>query len=254
MLELKKSIAFFDIEATGLNIVKDRIVELCILKLNPDHSKEVKTWLVNPEVPISEEASKIHGYKNEDLTDKPTFKDVSNDVIEFIGNADLGGFNILRYDLPLIMEEFLRVGANFDFTKRKLIDVQKIFHTLEKRTLEAAYKFYCSKDLKNAHSAEADTLATEEILNAQVERYEQLGNTIEELNNFLGDPANQFVDLAGRIVYKGDVPVFNFGKYRGKPVKQVFAKDPSYYSWMMNGDFPQYTKKKLTEIRLSMKD
>lgn len=252
-LNLKKPLVFFDIEATGLNISKDRIIELSFLKNNPDDTEATRTWRVNPEVPISEESYQIHGISQEDVKDLPLFKEIAQEVVNFIGNGDLSGFNIIKFDLPLLMEELLRVDVKLDLSKRKLIDVQRIFHKMEKRNLEAAYRFYCQKELQNAHSAEDDTRATHEILQAQVNKYQELENDIDFLNEFTGAPDKYLVDLAGRIVYnKNGEEVFNFGKYKGKPVKDVLKKDPSYYSWMMNGDFPQYTKQKLTELRLKL--
>ena len=253
-LNLTKPLVYFDIEATGLNISKDRIVEVSFLKVLPDNGEEAKTWRVNPEVTISEESYKIHGISHEDIKDHPTFKDIAREVAQFIDNGDLAGFNLLKFDLPLLMEEFLRADVDFDLSKRKIVDVQRIFHMMEKRTLEAAYRFYCNKDLSQAHSAEADTLATHEVLQAQIQQYQELQNDVKFLNDFIGDPKNKFVDLAGRLMYndKGQ-EVFNFGKYKGKPIKDVLEKDPAYYSWMMQGDFPEYTKKKMTELRLQMK-
>lgn len=253
-LNLKKPLVYFDIEATGLNIAKDRIIEVSFLKVSPDNGEEIKTWRVNPEVPISDESYKIHGISQEDVKDEPVFKDIAKSVIQFIDNGDLAGFNLLKFDLPLLMEEFIRADLDFDLHKRKIVDVQRIFHLMEKRTLEAAYRFYCNKDLSQAHSAEADTWATHEVLKAQIEQYQELENDVQFLNDFIGDPKSRFVDLAGRLIYndKGQ-EVFNFGKYKGKPVKEILEKDPSYYSWMMQGDFPEYTKKKMTELRLRMK-
>ncbi len=254
-LNLNKPLVYFDIEATGLNISKDRIIEVSFLKVLPDNQEETKTWRVNPEVPISEDSYKIHGISHEDVKDEPLFKDIAKAVVNFTDNADLAGFNLLKFDLPLLMEEFIRADVDFDLGKRKIVDVQRIFHMMEKRTLEAAYRFYCNKDLSQAHSAEADTWATHEVLQAQIAQYQELQNDIKFLNDFIGDPKNRFVDLAGRLMYndKGQ-EVFNFGKYKGKPVKEILKKDPAYYSWMMQGDFPEYTKKKMTELRLQMKN
>jgi len=246
-LNLTKPIAFFDLETTGLNIASDRIVEISIIKIMPNGDKETKTKLVNPTIPISKEASAIHGISNDDVKDKATFKEIANELDEFIEGCDLGGFNSNRFDIPLLAEEFLRAGIDFDISKRNLVDVQNIFHKMEKRTLVAAYKFYCDKDLTDAHSAEADTTATYEILEAQIQKYDELENDMSYLADFSQQTKN--VDLLGRIVYneKG-VEVFNFGKHKGKSVEEVYQKEPGYYSWMMNGDFPLYTKKTLTQI------
>ncbi len=263
-LNLKKPVAFFDIEATGLFISKDRIIELSVLKINPNGSEESRTWLLNPDYPISEEASKIHGYKNEDLTDKPTFKQKAREIADLFAGCDLAGYNSLKYDIPLLVEEFLRAGVDFDIKKRRLIDVQNIFMKMEQRTLEAAFRFYTGGKLENAHSAEADTLATYEILKAQLDRYQDteytnrdgitsvpVVNDMDKLHEF--SMHNKNADLVGQIIYnsKGE-ETFNFGKYKGKTVKEVFMNDPSYYGWMLNADFPQYTKKLLTNIKLKM--
>jgi len=259
-LNLKRPLAFFDIEATGTNIGADRIVELSIIKLYPDGSEEVKTWRVNPEMPIPLEASLIHGIYDEDLKNEPVFKVLANDVAEFIGDSDLAGFNSNKFDIPMLMEEFLRAGVLFDLDKRHFVDVQNIFHQMEQRTLKAAYQFYCNKDIINAHSAEADTRATMEVLIAQVAKYENIEwedkkgnktipvvNDIEALHKFTN--LNKPVDFAGRMVYNEDGDeTFNFGKHKGKKVEDVFNMEPSYYSWMMQGDFPLYTKRKLEEI------
>ncbi len=260
-LNLKNSIAFFDLEATGTNISTDRIVEISIVKLHPDGGQEIYTRLVNPTIPIPLESSLIHGIYDKDIKDKPTFKELSREIFNFIGTSDLSGFNVLKYDIPLLVEEFLRSGIEFDLDKRNLLDSQKIFHMMEKRNLTAAYKFYCNKDLKNAHSAEADTLATLDVFKAQVERY--LGEEMEDLQgNKLGVFENdmkklhellneKMVDLAGRFVFndKGE-EVFNFGKQKGKTITQVLKEEPGYYDWMMRGDFPLDTKRKLTQVKL----
>ena len=246
-LNLTQPIAFFDLETTGLNIASDRIVEIAIIKIMPNGDKETKTKLLNPTIPISKEATAIHGITDKDVKDKATFKEVAQELYEFIEGCDLGGFNSNRFDIPLLAEEFLRAEIDFDVSKRKLVDVQNIFHKMEKRTLSAAYKFYCDKDLTDAHSAEADTSATYEIFEAQIEKYDELENNIEFLANFSQQTKN--VDLLGRIIYneKG-VEVFNFGKHKGKSVEEVYQKEPGYYSWIMNGDFPLYTKKVLNQI------
>ncbi|MEX0967407.1 MAG: 3'-5' exonuclease [Bacteroidia bacterium] len=255
-LDLKKSIVFFDIEATGLNVSKDRIVEISFLKLEPNiEDYECRSYRINPEMPIPADSTKIHGITDEDVKDKPTFKQVAKEINQYFGNSDLSGFNVLRFDLPMLVEEFLRAGMDFQFSDRKVIDVQKIFHTMEKRTLTAAYQFYCGKELEQAHTSEADTRATYEVLCAQLERYKELQNNVDHLYNFLGSPGKTMVDLAGRLVRnKQGVEVFNFGKHNGRPVEEVFRKEPSYYNWMMERDFPQHTKQKITEIRLRMKN
>lgn len=248
-LVLKKPIVFFDLETTGVDVAKDRIVEISILKLQPDGKKEVKTRRVNPEMLIPKGSSEIHGIYDEDVKDEPTFKSMAKSLAVFIGNSDLAGFNSNKFDVPLLAEEFLRVGVDFEIDNRNLVDVQNIFHKLEQRTLVAAYKFYCGKDLTNAHSAEADNIATYEVLEAQIERYDELENNVNFLSDFSKRTNN--ADLMGRIVFnEEDIEVFNFGKHKGTPVSQVLEKDPSYYKWMMNGDFPLYTKKVLTAIKL----
>ncbi len=248
-LNLKNPIAFFDLETTGISIAHDRIVEISILKINVDGSREIKTHRVNPEMPIPAETTNIHGITNDDVKDSPTFKEIAKTLANFLEKCDIGGFNSNKFDIPLLAEEFLRVDIDLDLKKRKLVDVQTIFHKMEKRTLEAAYKFYCDKDLIDAHSAEADTLATYEVLLAQLDRYPDLKNDIEFLAEFSSH--NKNVDFAGRIVYnEKKVEVFNFGKYRGKKVEDVFDTDTGYYGWMMNGDFPLETKKVLTAIKL----
>ena len=259
-LNLKRPLAFFDLEATGTNIGADRIVEISVIKLNPDGSEDVKTWRVNPEMPIPLETSLIHGIYDEDIKGEPVFKALANDVAKFIGDSDLAGFNSNKFDIPMLMEEFLRAGVLFDLDNRHFVDVQNIFHQMEQRTLKAAYQFYCKKDIINAHSAEADTRATMEVLIAQVAKYENIEwedkkgnksvpviNDIEALHKFTN--LNKPVDFAGRMVYNDKCEeTFNFGKHKGKKVEDVFNIEPSYYSWMMQGDFPLYTKRKLEEI------
>lgn len=248
-LQLKRPIVFFDLETTGTDVAKDRIVEISILKLHPDGKKEVKTRRVNPEMPIPAGSSEIHGIYDEDVKDEPTFAALAKSLAQFIGNSDLAGYNSNKFDVPLLVEEFLRVGVDFDLESRKLVDVQNIFHKMEQRTLVAAYKFYCGKDLVDAHSAEADIKATYEVLESQIERYEELENDIDFLADF--SKRNDTADLMGRIVFNEEgVEVFNFGKHKGKPVTEVLEKEPSYYDWMMKGDFPLYTKKVLTSIKL----
>ncbi len=251
-LNLKNPILFFDIESTGLNVATDRIVEISAVKVFPDGSTETKTRRINPTIPISPEAQAIHGISNEDVKDCPVFNQVARSLANWMEGCDIAGYNSTKFDVPMLSEEFLRAGIDFDFRKRKLVDVQNIFHKMEQRTLSAAYKFYCQKDLENAHSAEADTIATYEILLSQLDRYPELKNDIQFLSEF--STKSKFVDYAGRIVYNDkDIPIFNFGKHKGVPVTEVFTKEPSYYSWMMNGDFTLDTKKVLTEIKLSMR-
>jgi len=251
-LKLTKPLAFFDLETTGLNIASDRIVEISIVKIMPNGDKEIKTKLLNPTIPISKESAAVHGIKDEDVKDKATFKEVANEFNDFIADCDLAGYNSNRFDIPLLAEEFLRAGIDFNISTRKLIDVQNIFHKMEQRTLVAAYKFYCDKDLTDAHSAEADTTATYEILEAQIEKYADLKNDTGFLSEFSQMTKN--ADLLGRFVYNDkNVVVFNFGKHKGKAVTDVLEKEPGYYNWMMNGDFPLYTKKVLKDIKGKIK-
>ena len=251
-LKLKRPIIFFDLETTGVDAAHDRIVEISMVKVEPDGSKQVKTRRINPEMPIPAEATAVHGISDEDVKDEPTFKQIAKSLAKFIEGCDFGGFNSNRFDLPMLVEEFMRAEVDVDFRKRKFVDVQNIFHKKEQRTLVAAYKFYCDKDLENAHSAEADTLATYEVLEAQIARYGDIGDTIEELAAF--STHGEVVDFAGRIALndKGE-EIFTFGKYKGRKVEDIFRDEPSYYSWMMQGDFPLYTKKVITEIRLRIK-
>lgn len=249
-LNLKNPIIFFDLETTGTNITKDRIVEISYLKVDPNGKEEIKTKRINPEMPIPKESSAIHGITDEDIKDAPTFKQIAKSLADQIEGCDLAGFNSSRFDIPLLAEEFLRVGLDVDFSKKKLIDVQIIFHKREQRTLEAAYKFYCDKTLIDAHSAEADTIATYEVLKAQLDRYNDLPNDMgklaEEYSFF-----NDNVDLAGRIIRnENGIEVFNFGKHKGKPVSEVLRNEPSFYAWMMDADFPLNTKQALTKIKL----
>lgn len=248
-LNLKNPIVFFDLETTGINIAQDRIVEIAILKVSPNGSEEIRTHKINPTIPIPEESSLIHGIYDEDVKDSPTFKEVAKELAKFMEGCDVGGYNSNKFDVPLLAEEFLRADVDIDMSKRYLVDVQNIFHKMEKRTLEAAYKFYCNKDLTDAHSAEADTVATFEVLKAQIQRYSELENDIKFLSEFSSFSKN--VDFAGRIVYNDkNEEVFNFGKYKNMKVSDVLDKDPGYYGWMMNGDFPLYTKNVLTKIKL----
>ena len=251
-LNLKRPLVFFDLETTGVDTAKDRIVEISMVKVMPNGDEIVRTRLINPQMHIPEDATAVHGITDEDVKDQPTFAQIAKSLSQFIEGCDFGGFNSNRFDLPMLVEEFLRAGVDVDFKNRKFIDVQNIFHKMEQRTLVAAYKFYCDKDLTDAHSAEADTRATYEVLKAQLDRYSELQNDVAALAEF--SSRGETVDYAGRIVYndKGE-EVFNFGKYKGVKVSEVFQREPSYYDWMMNGDFPLYTKKVITEIRLREK-
>ena len=249
-LNLKNPLVFFDLETTGTNINSDRIVEICYLKVYPNGNEESKTLRINPEMHIPEASSAIHGIYDADVADCPTFKDVAKNIANDIEGCDLAGFNSNRFDIPLLAEEFLRVGVDIDMMKRKFIDVQVIFHKLEQRTLSAAYKFYCDKNLEDAHTAEADTRATYEVLKAQLDRYPDV---LENDMKFLADYSsyNKNVDFAGRIVYNEQgVEVFNFGKYKGMSVAEILKKDIGYFGWLMQGDFTLYTKNVLTKIRL----
>ncbi|GCD78336.1 DNA polymerase III subunit epsilon [Thermaurantimonas aggregans] len=249
-LHLTRPLAFFDIETTGTHFSRDRIVEISILKALPDHTTQVRTWLVNPGIPIPPEITAIHGITNEMVADKPYFKDVAREINTFIGNADLAGYNSNKFDIPMLAEEMLRAGVDFDLSKRRFVDVQNIFHKMEPRNLAAAYRFYCQRELENAHSAEADVTATYEILKAQLDRYPELKNDIGFLSEF--STRNQNADLAGFIAYNAEgKEIFTFGKYKGLTLEEVFEKDSGYYSWMLNADFPLYTKKVLTAVRLS---
>ena len=249
-LNLKNPLIFFDLETTGTNINTDRIVEICYLKVYPNGNEEAKTMRINPEMHIPEASSAIHGIYDEDVADCPTFKDVAKDIAKDIEGCDIAGFNSNRFDVPVVVEEFLRVGIDIDLTKRKFIDVQVIYHKLEQRTLSAAYKFYCGKNLEDAHSAEADTRATYEVLKAQLDKYADL---LENDINFLSEYSSysKNVDFAGRIIYDNNgVEIFNFGKYKGLSVSEVLRRDPGYFGWIMNGDFTLNTKNVLTKIRL----
>lgn len=249
-LNLKNPLVFFDLETTGINISRDKIVEASFLKVYPNGKEEIRTYRINPEMHIPEESTAIHGITDEDVKDCPTFKQLAKTLADFLEGCDMAGFNSSRFDVPMLAEEFLRAGVEFDLSKRKFVDVQIIFHKKEQRTLEAAYRFYCDKELDNAHSAEADAVATYEVLKSQLERYPDLVNDINMLSKEFSS-FNDNVDFAGRIVLneKG-VEVFNFGKHKGKAVAEVFKKEPSYYAWMMEGDFPLNTKQVITKIRL----
>lgn len=251
-LNLKNPIIFFDLETTGVNITHDKIVEISYIKVYPNGVEEERTIRVNPGCHIPEEATAVHHITDEDVKDAPTFAKIAKDLQRVFEGCDIAGFNSNRFDVPLLAEEFLNAGVMIDLSKRKFVDVQTIFHKMEQRTLVAAYKFYCDKDLTDAHSASADTRATYEVLKAQLDRYSDLKNDIEYLSDFSSQKKN--VDLMGRIVYnEKQQEVFNFGKYKGVPVEEVLSKDLGYYSWVMQGDFAQDTKRVLTQIKLRMK-
>lgn len=248
-LQLTKPLAFIDLETTGLNITKDRIVEIAVLKILPSGEQEVFVKLVNPTIPIPEEVSKIHDIWDKDIVDAPTFAQLAPELNTFLLHCDLAGYNSNKFDIPMLAEEFYRSKIEFDMEKRKLVDVQNIFHKMEQRTLAAAYKFYCNKNIENAHSAEADITATYEVFKAQLEKYSDLKQDVASLSDF--SKMNNNADLIGRVIYneKGE-EVFNFGKYKGFKVVDVFKKEPSYYNWMVDNDFPISTKRLLTAIRL----
>jgi len=245
-LELQRPLAIIDLETTGVNVSADRIVEIAMVKIQTDGSRQVKRKLINPEILIPEGASAVHGITNEMVKDAPTFKQASNEIRQFLEGCDLAGYNSNRFDIPMLVEEFLRVGQAIDLSKSRFVDVQKIFHQMEQRTLSAAYKFYFDKNLDGAHSAEVDATATWEVLLAQLDRYPQLGTTIESILKTTGE--DLVVDFARRFIFENGVEVFNFGKHKGKPVADVLRQEPQYYDWMMKGDFPLHTKQKLTEI------
>ncbi|MEN8248678.1 MAG: exonuclease domain-containing protein [Bacteroidota bacterium] len=260
-LNLKNPLVIFDLETTGISISQDRIIEYSFIKVYPNQEREIRTERINPTIPIPAESSMIHGIYDKDVAEAPTFKQGAKNLVKWLEGCDLGGFNVIKFDVPMLVEEFLRADVDFETKNRKLIDAQKFFHLMEKRNLTAAYKFYCNKPLDNAHSAEADTLATLAVLEAQVERYENkevndnLGNKIGDFQNDMTALHNltftKMFDLAGRMVYNnmGEI-VFNFGKHRNKPVKEILRREPSYFDWIMRGDFTRDTKRRLTEIRL----
>ena len=252
MLQLKKPLAFLDIEATGSNVTTDRIVEIAVVKYLPDGNRTVKRKIINPQMPIPPAITEIHGITDEMVQNAPAFKGVAQEIKQFLDGCDLACYNAYRLDIPMLVEEFIRSEVDFDVKNRKLVDVQKIFHTMEQRTLSAAYKFYCNKSLEGAHGAEVDAAATAEILFAQVERYPQLGNNIDTIIKAVGE--DSIIDFARRFTYdeKG-VEVFNFGKHKGRPIADVLNAEPQYYDWMMRGEFPQNTKQKLTEIYTRIK-
>ena len=247
MLQLKKPLAFIDIEATGSNVTTDRIVEIAIVKMLPDGNRTVKRKIINPQLPIPKNITEIHGITDDMVKDAPTFKQAAQEIRQYLDGCDLACYNAYRLDIPMLMEEFIRADVDFDMKSRKVVDVQKIFHQMEQRTLSAAYKFYCNKTLEGAHGAEVDATATLEILDAQVERYPQLGTTVDSIVKAVGE--DPIIDFARRFIFddKG-VEVFNFGKHKGRPVADVLKAEPQYYDWMMKGEFPMNTKQKLTEM------
>lgn len=248
-LKLNRPICFFDLETTGTDVVNNRIVEIAILKVYPNGNKESKTWLVNPQMPIPPSATAVHGITDEKVANEPSFKELSKQVHSMVKDSDLAGFNSDRFDIPLLAEEMLRAEIDFDMRNRVSVDVQTIFHKMEKRTLAAAYKFYCNKELVDAHSAEADTMATYEVLKSQLERYDELENDVKFLADFT--TRKQSVDFAGFIVMnENDEEVFSFGKHKGKRVEDILEEEPGYFGWLLNADFPRYTKKVLTAIKL----
>lgn len=246
MLKLTKPLAAIDLETTGVNLATDRIVEIAIVKILPDETRSVKRKLLNPEMPIPKAATDMHGITDEMVRQAPTFKQVAHELKQMLHGCDIAGYNSNRFDIPLLVEEFLRAQVDFDMKGKKLIDAQKIFHQMEQRTLSAAYKFYCNKTLEGAHSAEADATATYEILQAQTLRYPVLGCTVDSILKAIGDEV--IVDFAHRLGIENGVEIFNFGKHKGRPVSEVLKAEPQYYDWMMKGNFPQHTKQKLTEI------
>jgi len=246
MLQLNKPLAFIDLETTGINLGTDRIIEIAIVKVLTDKTQSIKRKLLNPEIPIPAQSSDIHGITDEMVKDAPTFKQVAQELKQMLDGCDLAGYNSNRFDIPMLMEEFLRAGVEFDMRNRKMLDIQNIFHKMEPRTLGAAYRFYCNKNLEGAHGAEVDASATYEILEAQLEKYTDLGNNIDTILKVIGD--DQVVDFARRFVMDKGTEVFNFGKFKGRAVADVLKAEPQYYDWMMKGDFPQHTKQKLTEI------
>lgn len=247
MLQLTKPLAFIDLETTGVNLAVDRIIEIAIIKVLPDGKRSVKRKLINPQIPIPKQSSDIHGITIEMVKDAPAFKEVAHELKQMLDGCDIAGYNSNRFDIPMLVEEFLRAEVDFDMKGRRLLDVQNIFHRMEQRTLSAAYKFYCNKALEGAHSAEIDATATHEILIAQLQRYPDLGTSVESVLKLIGEET--IVDFARRFIMENGVEIFNFGKYKGRPVAEVLKAEPQYYDWMMKGDFPQYTKQKLTEIR-----
>lgn len=247
-IQLEKPLCVFDLETTGLNISKDRIVQIAILKIHPSGKKEELNLLINPEMNISESNSAIHGVTNEMVKDAPTFKEAGKEIVEFIGNSDLAGYNSNKFDVPVLAEEFLRVDIDFDLSTKDCVDIQNIFHKMEQRTLVAAYKFYCSKDLTNAHDAMADTVATWEVFEKQLEQYDNLQPNIDFLANFSRNSVHKNIDFAGRLaINENNEAIYNFGKHKGKTIKEISISEPGYYGWMLEADFPRYTKKILLQ-------
>ena len=248
-LQLHRPLIIFDLETTGLSIQKDRIVEICCIRVETNGKESILHEIINPAIPIPEEVSLIHGITDEMVKDKQSFKELAPKLNNFIGNADFAGFNSNKFDFPILVEEFYRAGIDFETETRKFLDAQRIYHLKEPRNLSAAYTFYCQKKLENAHSAKADTLATWEVIKSQIERYADLPNTLAEIHELTGQ--NRLVDLAGRIKKNNHgVPIFSFGKYKDKSVSEVFSKDPEYYNWMMRSDFPENTKRVITRLKL----
>ena len=248
-LNLKKPLAFIDLETTGINVTSDRIIELSVLRINPNGKEDWMTIRINPCMPIPPKSTAIHGIKDEDVANCPTFREIAKKLSAFLEGCDLAGYNAIKFDIPLLAEEFLRVNVDFHFRKSRYVDVQVIFHKKEQRTLAAAYLFYCKKELEGAHGSRADTSATFEVLKCQLDKYSDLENDMDKLAEF--SSFNNNVDFAGRIILdENGVEIFNFGKHKGKSVEAVLCDEPAYYSWMMNGEFPLYTKKVLTEIKL----
>ncbi len=251
-IKLNRPLCFFDLETTGVDITTARIVEIAILKIYPDGERKMFTKRVNPQIPIPAESTAIHGITDDDIKNAPKFLEIANEILDFFEEGDLAGFNSNKFDIPVLVEEFLRCNIDFDFETRRFVDVQTIYHKMEQRNLAAAYKFYCSKDLENAHSAEADINATFEVLESQISKYDEVEGNVAALSEF-SKGKNVAVDFAFRIVYnEKNEEVFNFGKHKGKRVLDVFSAEPGYYSWMMNGEFPLYTKKVITRIYQKM--
>ena len=251
-IQLRKPIVFFDLETTGINIATDRIVEISIIKVHPNGNEQKKTYRINPEMPIPPQSTAVHGISDADVANCPTFKQIAKEMVEIFKDSDIAGYNSNKFDVPLLAEEFIRAGVDFDLKKRHFVDVMSIFMKKEPRNLSAAYKFYCNADLENAHSANADTEATYEVFKAQVDRYSDIGNDIAEISKFSSYGSN--ADCMGRFVYDADNNVVvNFGKYKGQLLTEVFKKDPAYYDWMMKGDFPLYTKKVLADEYMKYK-
>jgi DNA polymerase III subunit epsilon len=247
-IQLEKPLCVFDLETTGLNISKDRIVQIAILKIHPSGKKEELNLLINPEMNISESNSAIHGVTNEMVKDAPSFKEAGNEIIKFIGDSDLAGYNSNKFDVPVLAEEFLRVDIDFDLSTKDCVDIQNIFHKMEQRTLVAAYKFYCSKELTNAHDAMADTLATWEVFEKQLEQYDNLKPNIDFLADFSRNSIHKNIDFAGRLaINENNEAIYNFGKHKGKTIKEISVSEPGYYGWMLEADFPRYTKKILLQ-------